>query len=222
MPRARGIPGAIIGAAVVMFVYGGLLLLCVTCSGGALAMNPPDQIGLQAALDKDAPGHKIVQFAGLGFSFVFAITFIGAGFGVLWRSNIARFIAMAACVAIVFETIATTGYQAFIVSPVTEKIMADHMLKAPPGQKPPIDMGAVMVGGRIVGVLIAISIPLLFCTPILILLNVKSAREAFANKPMDEPEEAPSSSRYRGYDDDDDYRPPSREPKFPGDTGIQE
>lgn len=221
MARAYGIPGVVIAAAVIMFVYGGLLLLCVTCSGISLAAKPPDHMGLQEALDKEAPGHNIVPVVVMGFNFLFAVGFIAAGFGVLWHSQIARYATYLICLAIFLITLASTIYNAVVVSPVTERVMQRHMFQQAPGQRPPIDMGPFLVGGRILGIMIALGIPLLFCAPIVILLSVKSARDAFAGKiPAPPAEDEERRSRYRG--DDDDYRPPSREPKFPGDTGIQE
>jgi hypothetical protein len=203
-----------------MFVYGGLLLVCVGCSGIALAVKPPDQIGLEAALDKEAPGHTVVSIVGVGFNLLFGVTFIAAGFGVLWLSQIARFVTYTACLGIILVTAANTTYQALIVSPVTERLVAQHVQQVQ-GQAPPFNMGTLMMGSRIIGMAIAIGIPLVFCVPIVILLSVKSARNAFAGVFPAEPPEDEGRPRYGGYEDDNDY-PRSKPPEYPGDTGIKE
>ena len=79
MSRSARLPGSIIAAAIIMFIYGALLLLCVGCNGIALGIKPPDQMGLEAELDKNAPGHTVVQVVNVGFNFLFALGFIGAG-----------------------------------------------------------------------------------------------------------------------------------------------
>ncbi|MBI3824236.1 MAG: hypothetical protein HY289_16330 [Planctomycetes bacterium] len=225
MAQIARTPGSVITAAVIMFVYGGLLLICGACggifTGVGMAAQGPDHLGLQAALDKEAPGHQIVSMGNIALNILFALTFIGAGLGVFWLSQIARFAAYGACAGILLSTIALQTYQIVIVMPVTDRIVQEQLRIGGPGQAgAPAGMGAAMAAGKVVGLLLAFGIPLAFCTPIVILLTVKSARDAFAGRFASEAiEEDRSPRRYSGYDDD---YPASKPPQFPGDTGIKE
>jgi hypothetical protein len=65
MARKPSTPGAVIAAAIVMFLYGSLLLSCQTCMTGLDLL--PDQEHrnrfLEAHLDSDAPGHTVIAIA---------------------------------------------------------------------------------------------------------------------------------------------------------------
>src|SRR5262245_58120919 len=114
-------PGVVIGAASIMFVYGALLLICVGCSGLGLAMkDPQDPLGLEARLDKEAPGHLAVGIAGAVFNLLFAIALFACGVGILFLSNIARYVTYLVCMAIPIVTLASSVYQMVVVFPVTE------------------------------------------------------------------------------------------------------
>jgi hypothetical protein len=180
-------------------------------------------MGLQAALDREAPGHMVVEIVGSVCHFLFAVALIGGGIGVLWLSQIARYGTYLLCVAILAVNCASTTYQAAVISPINERVMAAEMrqMQAKGGQPMPFDMGGLMLGGRIIGIIIALAIPVVFCAPIVILLSVKSARDGFAGRLPPDPYEEGRRPRYADYDDDDDYAR-SRPPQSPGDTGIKE
>jgi hypothetical protein len=95
-----------------------------------------------------------------------------------------------------------------------------------PNQPPmPVDMNMIMKGSLAFGLLIALGIPLLFCAPIVISLNMKSARDAFAGIFPESDDPYAGRRRPRDRDDDegdgygDDYNA-SKTPRSPGDTGI--
>jgi hypothetical protein len=232
MVRSPGTPGTLITAAIFMFVYGALLLICAGCGGIGALIQPrgaDDPLGLQAALDKDAPGHRVVPIVVAALQFVFAIGFIGSGVGLLFRNRIAQIATYAVCLCTILTTCCSTGYNAFVVSPVTEKVLGDNLkrdMRQQGGQAPPFDINAMMVGGRVVGIIIAVGIPLFFCTPVLILISLKSARDAFAGKlepSLDDYDRDDRDDRRRdddGYDDDYPRSPRGR--GDPDETGIRE
>src|SRR5690349_10939300 len=100
MARMRT-PGVVIGAASIMFVHAALLMICVGCAGiGLAAKDPNDALGIEAMLDKEAPGHTAVGIADTAFKLLFGLLLIGCGIGVLFLSNIARIGAYLTCMAI--------------------------------------------------------------------------------------------------------------------------
>jgi hypothetical protein len=198
MSQSPRTPGAIIGAAIIMFIYGGLLLMCVLCSGlGLVVKDPGDPMGLEAMMDKEAPGHQIIQIGSVGFNFLFAISFFACGLGILWLNQIARFGTYLICLGVVLVTAAGAVYNVVYLFPIQERAIAQHMQAQGPA---PFDINALMKGSMAAGLCIAIGIPFVFCLPIMILISVKSARMAFAGQ------YAPALS------DDDDYHREPREP----------
>ena len=224
MQRSPGTPGSITAAAVLMFIYGGFLLLCGVC-GGVMTVAMPDQGGqqarMQAMLDAGAPGHQIVQFGSMGLHILIGFAMVGAGIGVLRWSNVARIIA---CIAIVLEVIVTVGngiFQIVFIMPVTnrfiaEVVQAQQKQGAPP---PPFDLNAFMTGTGIATIFVMILIKFALLLPIGICLNLAGARAAFSGK-LDAPPIDDDRDRDRPRDDDDYNLPPR--PKNPGDTGISE
>jgi hypothetical protein len=215
-------PGVVIAAASIMFVYGALLLICVGCSGLGIAMKDPhDQLGIEARLDKEAPGHMAVGIAGAAFNLLFAVALFACAVGVLFLSNIARYTTYLVCMAIPIVTLASSVYQTVVVFPVTERIMADMIQNQQKGAPPPFDIGMIMKGSAALSLLIALAVPLLFCGPIIVLISMKSARRAFAGD-FDEPRPPWEDDRdSRRLDDDDAPRKPSSGTSQ-GDTGIQD
>lgn len=198
MSQSPRTPGAIIGAAVIMFIYGGLLLMCVLCGGiGLVAKDPGDPMGLEAMMDKEAPGHQVIQIGSVGFNFLFAISFFACGLGILWLNQIARFGTYLVCLGVMFVTAAGAVYNAVFLFPIQERVIAQQLQAQGPA---PFDISALMKGSMAAGLCIAVGIPLIFCLPIMILISVKSARMAFAG------EFTPALS------DDDDYQRGRREP----------
>lgn len=215
-------PGSVIGAAVTMFIYAALLMICVGCTGiGYVAKDPNDAFGVEAMMDKEAPSHQIVGIAGAAFNLLFSLTLFACGIGVLFLSNIARIVAYLTCIAIPLVTLAGTIYNITVVFPVQERMMAQQfqaMQQQQPGAAPPIDFGMIMKGGAALGLLIAIGVPVLFCGPIIVLLSLKSARLAFAG----ETAQLPDDRRYTDTDDYDARDASPRERRAPPETGIQD
>jgi hypothetical protein len=233
MARPARIPGSVTAAAILIFVYGGLGLACGTCGigGGILGQAMPDPAGdrgrLEALIEKEAPGHKIIGFSSGGLHLLAFAGLVGAGIGVLYLSQIAR---VAVFLFILMDLLISTAsnlYQVIFLTPVTQKLMVEELQKqqqagAPP---PPFDIGAIMGASTAIAIVVILVIKLAFCLPIMILLVTKSARDAFAGRlpegtPDRDADDEDRRKRYDGYDDDDDYGRPSKEPKSPGDTGI--
>lgn len=217
-------PGVVIAAAAVMFSYGALLLICAGCAGvGFAAKDPHDQLGIEARLAKEAPGHHIVAIASVAFNLLFAVCLFACGVGILFLSNIARYATYLLCMAIPIVTLATTIYNTVVVFPVQERIMNEQFQLMQKQGGPPMDFGMIMKGGAALGLLIALGIPLLFCGPTIILISMKSARRAFAGD-FDEPRppwEDDERDRRRDPDEDDE-RPRKPTGGSSGETGIQE
>ncbi len=220
-------PPSVITAAVLLLIYGGLLLVCGMCGagGGALGMAMQDKGGdqarIQAMMDKDAPGHQFVQWGSLALNFLVAFMIIGAGIGVLRWSPIGR---MTAYLGIVLDLLVSCGsniYQIVFIMPVTEKFLAEAMLQQQKqgGPPPPFDIGALATGAGIFGVVLVVVVKLGFLVPAAICLNTAGARAAFSGQLKGPPsdDDRDWGSRSSGYDDG--YNPPSP-PRSPGDTGI--
>lgn len=216
------VPGSVTAAAVLLFVYGGLFLGCGICGSASAFMPDPDGGGarMKAMLDKEVPMHQVVQYGSLAATSLLYIGMIVAGFLILRLSNFGRILAYLLILLDLVLVIGTSIYQFVFITPIMERFFDEQMQKAGPGAP---QMGGIMSIAMGAGVIIAIIIKCAFLFPVMILLITKSASDAFAGRlPADAPsrDDDDRSSRYgEGYDDDD-YSPPSKEPKSPGDTGI--
>jgi len=202
-------PGSVITAAVLLFVYGSLMLFCNLCGAGVVAANG----GNDPAVANELPSHIYVQGVSMALGLLMAVGMIVAGIGILQLMPIARIAAYGLCLADIFVSLLDSTYQAIFVFPVTDKIIAQAIQNQPPA---PFDFAQLMRGGQWFGLCLGISIVLAFCVPIMIFLSTRSARAAFAGEFQPEP---PRRDRFDDYDDDD--YPPKAPPTFPGDTGIQ-
>jgi len=215
-------PGSIIGASVIMFIYGALLLMCGVCGGGALALQPQnDALGLQAAMQKEAPGFIIIGIATPVFQILIGFLFIGSGIGILRLMNGFRFTAYLACAAILLTMIANGIYTAVFIIPVQQRVMMQQF-QNPNNPPMPANMNMIMTGSIAFGLLIGIAIHFAFCLPIVVLVSMKSARDAFAGV-LPEGDDDPYLIRRRpprDDDDDDDETESPRTRRSRDDTGI--
>jgi len=211
-------PGSVIGAASVMFIYATLLMICVGCAGFGLAIKDPNE-PLQAALDKELPENSAVQIANASANLLFALLLFGCGIGILFLSNIARIVTYLTCMVIPVVTLAITIYQLVFIYPIQQRVIAAEIQKQGPA---PFDVNMFMNATAALAMIIAISVPVIFCGTVFILLSLKSARLAFAGESAKPPPEDERRSSYTGYDDDDDYGGSPHDRRAPPDTGIQD
>lgn len=215
-------PGSIIGASVIMFIYGALLVMCGACAGAMSLFQPQDDpMGINAALNQEAPGHWVVSVVSSVANILFGFLFIVSGIGVLRLSAFFRITAFLACAGILLTTIAGAVYTALVVLPVQQRVMLREMQN--PNNPPlPFDVNMLLNASMAFGLLISIGIPVLFCLPTAILLSMKSARDAFAGI-LPQGDDDPYLVRRRpprdDHDDDDDYNS-SNARRSPDDTGI--
>jgi hypothetical protein len=214
-PRA---PGSIVTAAVLMFVYGGMLLFCGVCSSASTAFQDEKAKAMHAELLKEAPALTTISIVTNGIYLLLGLVFIVSGIGVLRLVKLFRGTAYLACAAILLITIASSVYTTIYVFPVQQRLILEDLQKNNPPM--PIDMNLVMSASMALGLLIGIGFPLLLCVLIVVFLNLKSARDAFAGITPEPAEDDPYAIRRSPRrEDSDDYEPP-KPPQSPGDTGI--
>lgn len=225
MPRKPKCPGFVITAAVLLFIYGTLMLVCSFCSAveiAVLAMVPdqPNQgAGLfeqQLELAKRVPGYVVVEGCEGVCNFASGAVMIVVGFGVLRLKPSARFVANGAAAAELLKAFLYALFTVFVVFPANDQIMAEQMQNAPP------NMANVTQTMAWFGLIFQTVLDMAFCLPILGFLNLKKSRDAFAGNFEPDPHEE-RLARFDQFDEgeDDDYGPPrSRPPRLPGDTGI--
>jgi len=216
-------PGSIFSAAIIMFVYGGLLLFCGVCGSASSLLQDEKTKAMQAEMEKAAPALTVVSIASNASYLLIGVLFIVAGLGVLRLNKASRILAYVCCAVILLMTISSSIYTAIFVFPVQQRLIMEEMQKNNPPM--PFDMNKLMTASMAFGLLVAIGVPLLFCVPILILLNVKTARDAFAGVSPEPDEEDPYAIRRkpRREEDDDGYSDEyesGKPPRSPGDTGI--
>ena len=198
-------PGVVMGAAILLFIYGGLTMVCGSCSGVLLAANQNDPQGVKEMLAKEAPGYMIVQIGNLGVGLLFGLLMILAGVGLLQLMPIARWGTFAILAVKILQNIAISAYGAIYIFPTTQRIMAQQMQN--PNQPPlPFDIGMIFSGSMRVGLVLELLIVFVYILIIIILLNLKSSRDAFSgvSQPDPDEEEHEPRPRHSGYDDDDD------------------
>jgi hypothetical protein len=190
MSHGRKPSGAVTAAAVLMFLYAPLLLACGFCSGGAEVMptdtnNPAgfQRAQLQAALDVQAPGHRAVAIAVPAVRILAGVTLLVCGFGVLRLVATARAAACAACGADLLAALGNAAYQVLVVYPVQDQFTGQAQWGNFYPQLTALVGGAARAGA----LLVSAGVPLLASTAILILLNVRPARAAFAGTVEDAP-----------------------------------
>ena len=223
MPKKVKTPGMVTLVAILMFIAGGFNILGCVCGGGSIAMleaipdmprgpGQQDPKAMQRFLTKEVPGYYPVVFGILGIDGLLGIAKIALGIGLLRLNAMARLLTMAVYGFNLLLALASGVYNATILLPAQSRFIAanpapEHVMVQP-----------IAIGSLVLGILLALAVSI----TILVVLNLRSTKEAFlaASQPPTEAEDRPAS-RYEGYDDEDD-RPRKRTPKFPGDTGITE
>ena len=222
MPRAPKRPGAVMTAAVLLFVYGGLMLVSSCCgvgqvlligmadeNGGQGANVLPDLVAGERAIAKEVPSYLAVQISTHAFNLLIGGTMVLAGIGVLQLRPAARGAAIMASATDIFLTLIVSAYNAIVVLPVNDRLMAPEVQNMPP------EFGNFLQAGLWGGVCFGIVFTLAFCGPIILTLNLKTVRDAFAGKFP----KAPPDLRRDEYDDDDDHY---GGPRSSDDTGFSE
>ena len=203
-------PGTVTAAAVLLFVYGGMLTTCNLVGSAASAVNNPDDpMKLQETMVAEVPGYRLVSLGTMIVGFLIGAGMIFAGVGVLKLKPASRKTAIFLCFAQIVTVLASNVYSAILVFPVTSRLLADQANQAqmPPGLAQ--FMPAMMWAGLVFNLLFAA----VFCGVIIGLLNAVKARAAFAGQFDEDP-----LDRLRDRDDDFDDDPP---PPSASDTGIR-
>ena len=224
MPRQPKRPGFVTTAAVLLFSYGGLMLLCSFCGAAEMAMivaapnanaqGPFDVAGQERELAKRIPSYVVVSSCTHVFNLALGAAMIVAGIGALRLKPFARFVGSGAAAADILVTSLSGCYHVLVVFPVSERIAQEQLQNVPFN-------AAGLTGGVSWAVLIFLTVfTLVFCLLIIGFLNAKKSRDGFAGKFEPDPDEE-RLARFEAFNDgDDDFRPRSRPPQAPGDTGI--
>lgn len=233
MPATPKRPGTILGAAILLLIFGVYSILGGVC-GGIVILTPdaignlmPKQPGVQGkAQDPLAPQRQValeapayVPFAlgFTGFTVLLGLLATIAGIRALKMAPAARSLGVFVAIAVILSTLVQTGYNFAYVIPITARVTAEQQKERPPGMP---DMSGVTTGAMYGGAIFGVIFNIVIWGIVIMLLRSKSATDAFAGKfPEELTSEQEKPSRYEGYDDDDPVRRPPP-PKSPGDTGI--
>ena len=220
MSYTPGRPGSVMTAAVLLLIYGSLMLVCGLCGGaGQFIKDPNDPMGLEEFMAKELPAHQVMEITQAVSNVVIALTMILAALGILQLMPAARIAAYCATIYEIVWAVVHSAYTVIFVFPVTERMFAQVAQNQPPM---PFDFGQLMTGGMWVGVTLSFCICLGFCVPIILCLSTKSARAAFAWEYTPEFSPHDRLSRFDDLDDDDSYKPRPPGPRSPGDTGFSD
>ena len=237
MPATPKRPGTILGAAILLLIFGVYSLLGGIC-GGIFVLNPEavtealsnllpkapgpqgkeqDVFAPQRQVAKEAPAYTPVMVASSGVTSLLGLLAVIAGIGALRMKPSARSLGIFVALTEILATLIQSGYNIAFVIPITARVTAEQNQERPPGMP---DMSGFTNGALYGGAIFGILFTIVIWGIVLMLLRSKSATDAFAGK---FPEDPPTSgetepSRYEGYEDDDRARPAP--PKLPGDTGI--
>jgi hypothetical protein len=225
MPRKPKCPGFVITAAVLLFIYGALKLICSFCGAAEMAIvaaapapqAPPGQPDFgdlfagERELAKQLPSYTAVEGANNLLNLLLGGSMILAGAGALRLKRFARILGNGAAAADLVLTLAYLVYTAVVVFPVNDRIMEEQMQNA-------AAFASSISSATLVFLFL---LTLIFCAPIIGFLNAKKSRDAFAGKFEPDPHEE-RLARLDAFNDEDDYyrRPRSSPPKSPGDTGV--
>ena len=237
MPATPKRPGTILGAAILLLIFGVYALLGGLCAG-FIALNPSalenlanllprppagpngkqqDPLEAQKRVAKEAPAYVPVMACTQAVGTLLGLLALIAGLGALKMKPSARRLGIFVALAVIVSTLIQTGYNFAYVVPITIQVAEEQAEDRPPGMPDMSGATKVMTYGFTA---FAIVFQLVIWGIILMLLRSKSATDAFAGKfPEDPPTSAQEQpSRYEGYDDD--AARPAPPPKLPGDTGI--
>ena len=203
MSRTPKRPGVVTTAAVLLFVYGSLCLMCGGLSGlihlviGFEGFGHGPQ-GLLAKL----PGYKIVGTAVDVMNLFLGLLMVLAGVGVVRLMPIARSAACLAAVGHVFVAIGFSIYQLIYVMPTFRQLGMENQMWT--------------------DVIIITIITSGFALSIITLLSQRESRDAFAANTSGAPPEEYRTARLRFEGYDEEANRPAKAPRSPGDTGITE
>jgi hypothetical protein len=223
MPAIAKRPGIVTFVAVVLIILGSLALLFGFCGViGEIVMallpepagkpRPEDILGNALAgprfLAKEVPGFVAVQIVGIIAYFAFGATALFAGIGCLRLSPAARKAAIVATLLFLLYAMASQVYGVIYILPAQVELQKQQQANLPPGMP---DMSAVAQIGGAVSLGCGIAFYVTIAALILIGLNTKSAKAAFAGVPVEMP---------LAEDDDGDSRhgikPGDPRPKYEG------
>jgi hypothetical protein len=211
MSRER--PGCVIAAAVLSIIYGTLFTICGCCGVAGFAVqgmanqglfgagNPQQaqmEKDLNEAMEKDAPGFRIVNACANVANLIEALALLGGGIFLFGMHPWARRTVLASALVAVLTTAANTIYQLVFVVPAMSNVMAAAM---PKGPGPGPDMGkllrAVMPVSAVLTALLWLMV-IVYLLAIVVLLVLPHVRAAFSAETL------PETHRRPRYDDADD------------------
>jgi hypothetical protein len=219
-------PGLATAAAVLVLIYGGMGVFGTFCGGGAMllqqAFEPPapgEEQDFFAPVDrevaKEVPSAPAVETVCMVLNLLLSVAMIAAGIGALQMRPGARVLAMVLAAVDIVLTLAHTAYSVILLYPVQNRLLDEEAKNLPP--EIPFDFFGMIKGAMWGGAALNILLTLAVWITVVLMLNSKKVRAAFADEfePPEPPRQEDSRSR---YDYDDDLPPPS--PKSPGDAGI--
>ena len=197
------IPASVSTAAILLFVYGGMMVFCNTC--GIAMASVGDDPGMRDAMEKEVPGSGAVEVAAMVIGIALSLSMIVVGIGLYRLSPAARYAAFGVAALEIVITLVHSGYVAILVVPVQERLLAAEAQNMPPMG---FDFAGVMSTSMWVGLAMSVGACLAFCLPVIWFLSTPAARAAFERGYL-EPLPSERRPRYDGYDEDeDDHDPP--------------
>jgi hypothetical protein len=195
-------PTAVTVIAVINFVLGGLNLLGVCCTGGFMglfvmlaraqpAQGQPNPMKDLMDVFVAIPGYVPFLIASTVLGTILAIVLIVAGVGLLRMRGWARMACMVYAVITILATLGNTIYTVAVANPAMQKGMAEWQAKvqkqmqaakgpgAPAAPPPAAPAGMNNVGGT-VGALFGALIGIAYSVVLLVVLNLRDVRLAFA------------------------------------------
>lgn len=209
---SRKLPGSVLTGAILLFVYGAYMLICGIASGGInLAVGADDPVN--QALAKELPAHYVVEAGVVIFNVILGLAMIASGALVLLLHPAGRWIGSGFAAADMILSLVMCVYSLVVIQPIAERELAAEMGPAP------FDLAKLTSVFIASSACFGVMMSWCLCAPILITLNMKSARDAFAGKLPPPPDTF--EPRDRDDQDDDDNDPQPRPPsESRGDTGI--
>lgn len=224
MSQTPRCPASVITAAVLLFVYGGLLLMCSICgaaetallvAGGNQPGNPNDLLAQERELARRIPSYTAVEGGLHLLNLLLGVTMILAGLGALYLKPIARRAGNAAVGVDLLLSLVHTAYAAIVVMPVNDQLLQEEAQNMPFNV---VDIAQAATWGTLA---FAAILTLAFNVSILLFLNTQKSRDAFAGKFEPDPFQERLAKFDELAEDDDEYGRRRRSPPGePGDTGF--
>lgn len=234
MPATPKRPGTVLGAAILLLIFGTFSLLGGVCGGASILLvetlsnllpKPPagpqgqqqDPMAALKQLIKEAPGYVPVTVGSSALTSLIGLLAIIAGIGILKMNPTARSLGIMVAVCFILLALVMSGYNFAFVVPISVQVADDQAKNQPPGMP---DMSGINKALVYVGSVVGFIFQVVIWGLIILLLRSQGARDAFAGKTIDEEEKKDDRhlTAYSGYDDDD---PPAPSPRKPSsDTGF--